>query len=156
MRKFFEFVIFDTDTERRVLRFYPGTTHVHGFDDVPPKSWKDVYKVYLSFDVIHKDKEYNTSKVVYSARWDECSALDAVAETLLDPSLLEKPVQEVWALGYATQWIIVPRESSTLITMYPMNGGLGYTFIVCTDRLAELGNTINEYLAMALENSEGI
>ena len=156
MRDYFEFQIFETEYERRVLRFYPKTTHVHGFHDEAPKTWDRVYKIYLSFDVVHFDKYLDTSKVVYDARYDESSSLEAVADTIMDPSFLKKPVQEILALGYATQWILVPGETSTLISMYPLNGGAGYTFIVFNERLAELAKIIKEYMALALENSEGI
>lgn len=156
MESYFEFEIFETDNERRVIRFYPKTTHVYGFEDEPPKTWDKVYKVYFSFDVIHFDKYLETSKVVFNARCDECSALDTVAELLMDRSFLADPVTEIGALGYATQWVLVPRGNYVLIVMYPLNGGVSYTFSVHEDRLLELAKIISEYLVCALANSEGI
>ena len=156
MKKFFEFKFYEDEWERRTIRFYPKTTHVHGFDDDPPKTWDEVYKTYLSFAVLHFDKEASKVRAAYSARCDECSALDLLATTLIDGSFLSDPVTEIWALGYATQWILLPREEVSLITMYPMGCGSGYTMRIRNDNLRGFAAVINEYLDYSLAHSEGI
>lgn len=50
MKKKFDFVLDDDPgINRTILRFYPRHTHVHSFNDDPPKSWEEVYKVYYSW-----------------------------------------------------------------------------------------------------------
>ena len=39
--------------DKKVLRFYPRQSNVHGFDDEPPTTWKGVYKTYMTFAVLH-------------------------------------------------------------------------------------------------------
>ena len=157
MRKFFEFVISEDEFERRVMRFYPKTTHVHGFGDEPPKTWDRVYKTYLSFAVLCFDKEYKKANVEYSARWDECSGLNTIAYWLEHMDSFTEPFLHLKVLGDATQWILTPHgDDRTIFTLYPMYQGSGCTFYLDNDRLHEFAGTINEYLEHSLQHSEGI
>lgn len=45
MERKFDFVIHDDAFSRDILRFYPRRSHVHGYTDEPPTSWKAVYNL---------------------------------------------------------------------------------------------------------------
>ena len=53
MKNKLDFII-DEDSRiyRKIFRIYPKSTTIHSFDENPPKTWKDVYKVYYSFAII--------------------------------------------------------------------------------------------------------
>ena len=157
MRKFFEFQFYEDEWERRVIRFYPKTTHVHGFDDDPPKTWGKVYKTYLSFSVLHFDMESGKAHVAYNARWDECSGLNDLAYWLEHPGANTEPVFHMRVFGDATQWVVLPwGESFKLVTMYPLHAGKSYVFWLKNDQIPEFVKVITEYLDYSLAHSEGI
>ena len=53
MKNKLDFII-DEDSQiyRTIFRIYPKSTTIHSFDENPPKTWKEVYKVYYSFAII--------------------------------------------------------------------------------------------------------
>ena len=157
MRKFFEFVISDDEFERRVMRFYPKTTHVHGFGDEPPKTWDEVYKTYLSFAVLYFDKEYKKATVEYSARWDECSGLNELVNWIENKEKFDEPFMHLRVFGDATQWIIIPFGPDRVVfTLYPIYQGSGCTFFLDNEQLSEFAEVINTYLEHSLKHSQGI
>ena len=52
MKRKIDFVFEDEGRWRKVFRFYPRRSHVHGFDDKYPKNWKEVYKVYYAWSLL--------------------------------------------------------------------------------------------------------
>lgn len=91
MKKHFDFVLGDDPgLDRTIFRFYPRSTHVHGFYDDPPKNWEEVYKVYYSWAIIKQYYEYRNddsgtkivpedSVVLLDFGCDECSMLPDLA-----------------------------------------------------------------------------
>lgn len=157
MRDFFEFTLYEDEWERRAIRFYPKTTHVHGFGDEPPTKWERVYKAYLSFAVLHFNKETGKAHVAYDARWDECSGLNDLAYWLEHPGANTEPVFHMRVLGDATQWIVMPwGDDCKLVTMYPLHTGKSYVFWLENEKIQEFVKVINEYLEYSLAHSEGI
>ena len=157
MMDFFEFTLYEDEWERRAIRFYPKTTHVHGFGDEPPTKWERVYKAYLSFAVLHFNKETGKAHVAYDARWDECSGLNDLVHWLEHPGANTEPVFHMRVLGDATQWIVMPwGDDCKLVTMYPLHTGKSYVFWLKNDQIPEFVKVINEYLDYSLAHSEGI
>jgi len=76
----------DAKGKKLVFRFYPRGSHMHSFDDKPPKTFQDVYKVYYSWAIIDYSYNYkNNIKVaerVFYMSCDECSALCDLASAI--------------------------------------------------------------------------
>lgn len=82
MKKKFDFVLSDDPGfNRTIFRFYPRRTHVHSFNDDPPKTWEEVYKVYYSWAIIRQYYNDNNkivpekSMVLFEVHCDECSEI---------------------------------------------------------------------------------
>lgn len=60
-----------------IFRFYPRQPHCHSFNDKPPKTHDDIYKVYFSYAVWQKWE--NAMKLLWESGCDECSAMEDVS-----------------------------------------------------------------------------
>lgn len=47
-----DFVLKERNGYRLIFRFYPKQSHCHSFNDKPPTSWNEVYKVYYSYAIL--------------------------------------------------------------------------------------------------------
>lgn len=86
-----DFVLKERNGYRLIFRFYPKQSHCHSFNDNPPTSWNEVYKVYYSYSILEEyddihyltntestDHDWNVRKV-FEETCDECSIIDEVA-----------------------------------------------------------------------------
>lgn len=126
MKRKIDFVFKDDGRWRKVFRFYPCRSHVHGFGDDCPKSWKEVYKVYYTWSLLWQDRwdeneEWNTS-VLLEVKSDECSALTYLKDCI--SSLKPGESKNAYALGGAN-WRVtfVPGDIKRHVRTY-------YEFIV--------------------------
>lgn len=60
-----------------IFRFYPRQSHCHSFNDEPPKTYDDIYKVYFYYAVWQKWE--NAMKLLWESGCDECSAMEDVS-----------------------------------------------------------------------------
>ena len=65
--------------EELTFRFYPEKSSCHGFDEEPPKTWEEVYKVYYWYDILETSRYAICPKVVFDSKCDECSILDEIS-----------------------------------------------------------------------------
>lgn len=82
-----DYIIEQSDDRRLIFRFYPRHSSCHSFDDEPPKSWSEVYKVYYSYAVI-KQWKFNPedqweSDIIFYEHCDECSEIYEVGQRCL-------------------------------------------------------------------------
>ena len=88
MKKKIDFIFEDSGNNRKIFRFYPRRSHVHGFDDECPKNWKEVYKVYYAWSVIWQyrwDDSYEwDSRTCFEMECDECSELVYLKDHILN------------------------------------------------------------------------
>ena len=79
-QKHLDFVLRDDDYRKIVFRFYPRSSHMHSFDENPPKSLDNVYKVYYSWGILQYWKDdngaYEPAERLFYMYCDECSALE--------------------------------------------------------------------------------
>ena len=87
--KHIDFIIEKTDDHIVKMRFYPQHSHCHGFYETPPKDWNEVYKVYYSWSILesHKgfikdDEMWTAFEPVFEMKWDECSAITYLPDTI--------------------------------------------------------------------------
>lgn len=61
MKKEWDYILKEDKYSITLLRIYPNQTRVHSFGNKPPKTWKQVYKVYYSWSIIKQYKDSNGS-----------------------------------------------------------------------------------------------
>lgn len=77
-----DFVLYEDEFYRIVFRFYPRLSHCHSFDEEPPKTYKDIYKVYFNYAIICQylvDGKFESSEQIWNSDCDECSIIDEIA-----------------------------------------------------------------------------
>lgn len=78
-----DYILEEKNNQRLIFRFYPRRSSCHSFNENPPKSWNEVYKVYYSYAVIRQYKfkyDYEwESFVIFEETCDECSIINEVA-----------------------------------------------------------------------------
>jgi len=92
-----DFILNERRGYRLIFRFYPKRSSCHSFNENPPKSWNEVYKVYYSYAILEEyddlhyfeDDKYSETehdwnvKQVFDESSDECSCIDEVGFTCL-------------------------------------------------------------------------
>ena len=120
-----DFVLNEQDDKRLVFRFYPRQSNCHGFGNEPPKSWKEVYKVYYAYSILKQykrndDDNWADTDIVFECECDECSIVDEIAYIC----------QEL-AKGNVSKTVTRFNESVELEYLdreiYPMGMGVGWT-----------------------------
>ena len=49
-----DFILNERRGYRLIFRFYPKRSSCHSFNENPPKSWNEVYKVYYSYAILEE------------------------------------------------------------------------------------------------------
>ena len=175
MKRKLDFVIYESDTYRMTFRFYPKKSHCHSFNDEPPKTWLDVYKVYYSWTILEQWKNENgdieKTIVLFTAHCDECSVIDEISARC---NLLSRRIEQVkrkngdenykikvlnrecYPMGMGISWIIrKTRNKSYIFEVWNFSNN-GFRFELPHKRIKEFG----EYLLMCcnymLEHGEPI
>ena len=175
MKRKLDFVIYESDTYRMTFRFYPKKSHCHSFNDEPPKTWLDVYKVYYSWAILKQWKNENgdieKTIVLFTAHCDECSVIDEISARC---NLLSRRIEQVkrkngdedykikvlnrecYPMGMGISWIIrKTRNKSYIFEVWNFSNN-GFRFELPHKRIKEFG----EYLLMCcnymLEHGEPI
>ncbi len=168
-----DFVIMENDYRKIIFRFYPRSSSCHSFGDEPPKSWKEVYKVYYHYKVISIWKEYDEHTVLFDSNVDECSVIDEIAnriKLIVSGTTIYKGVtkdgdsfsiklldNEVYPFGDGVSWIISKRSRQKKydITMFDSNN-IGYRFVLTQDKLKDFGEYLNECCEYMLAHGDPI
>lgn len=166
MKRKLDYIIESDDDCRLIFRFYPRSSSCHSFNEEPPKSWGEVYKVYYSWAILIQffDEEgaIRCTKTVYSDDFDECSRIDEIATRCKYLSKGEEKVElehqgdkytidlldtNVIPIGMGTTWKISKREYndidyghhiSYLFEVWGYNEQ-GYRFYIPQEKIKEFG-----------------
>lgn len=127
MKKRIDYIFNEEENERKIFRFYPRQSHVHGFGEECPQSWDEVYKVYYSWKIIHQFRDNKNSEwesdTVFEMSFDECSALGEIPYKTKSLKFGEETF--FGAMGYGADWIIHYYEGDRRFSPKPY-----YNFIV--------------------------
>ena len=168
MRKqHFDFIIDKCDGfDKKVLRFYPRQSNVHGFNNQPPNAWEDVYKTYMTFSVLHYwendyvEGEYEKPYELFNYYYDEGEGLRVLREVLSEIVTDEsKDEYTITPLGDGIDWEINKDKRNNdcyIFTMINSESGLCYRFRLEQNRITEFYNVLNSFLEHMLEHSVGI
>lgn len=181
-----DFIIWEEKEERLIFRFYPRRSSCHSFNEKPPKTAKDIYKVYFSYAILEQNRwnENNPweTERVFDCYCDECSIIDEVAYICKELSegktscevehhnekytvqFLDRPI---FPFGYGVEWTIKRKEVNygdwdkpnmkLLYTFYLFDyRDIGYRFNVTEDRLNEFGDYLQECCDYMLEHGDPI
>lgn len=157
--------------DKKVLRFYPRQSNVHGFDDEPPTTWEGVYKTYMTFAVLHyyedddNEGKYETPYELFSYYRDEGEGLRYLREVLSE-MITEECQNEynITPFGDGIDWEIykddryVDKEGNNMYIFNMINGYSGqcYRFRLCKEEIKEFYNVLDDFLEHMLEHSVGI
>lgn len=176
-----DYILHQNKNTRTIFRFYPRQSACHSFNDDPPKSWSDVYKVYYSYKIIKQWKfdpaDQWKSETVFSESCDECSIIDEIAERCLlladghetfereDGEIIQLLDKEVFPFGMGTSWKITKNETYdhddnvkhirytfTLFDYF----GKGYRFMLPQENIRSFGEYLKKCCEYMLAYGEGI
>ena len=165
-RKRFDFIIEDTGWHRDIIRQYPKKTHVHGFSDTPPKTWRQVYKTYYSWCIMRQyygddgKIEPHSTVITFPMYFDECSAFPFL------PRCIEKVLgtgepQQARPLGQpGAEWRIARRrrgdEEVYDFEVFENYYNKGYRFSLSKEAACGLCTWLDEVNDYAMSRSEPI
>lgn len=169
MKRKIDFIFNEKENERKILRFYPRSSHVHGFGDECPHAWNSVYKVYYSWAVHHQSKwtkgEEWGSDVVFDCGFDECSALGCIPDII--SSLKPGETANADPGGDGTSWSITHNREQIIceeytipphyeITLWLTYRNTGYRFKLSYDEAQRFSDYIKNVQDYMLAHSEPI
>lgn len=166
-----DFILNETDDEIIVFRFYPRQSKCHSFNDIPPKSWSEVYKVYFSYRIFKRYKDDNYTKTLLDVPCDECSEIKEMSSRIgyivqgkkslsvwcgEEEYIIKLLNNEVFPIGYGVSWIINELSSEEYsVTMWKYNN-TGYRFVLDKDKLKKFGEYLNECSEYMLAHGDPI
>lgn len=175
-----DFVLEENDLWKTVFRFYPRRSSCHSFGDEPPKSWKDVYKVYYNYRVIRVYKDDNSYEVLYDSHCDECSIIDDIGHRCLlladgyetfereDGERIPLLNEKIIPFGMGADWTITKRictthnwdeddEVAIYYTFMLFNwNNIGFRFTLTSDKIKAFGEYLLECCEYMLEHGDPI
>lgn len=157
--------------DKKVLRFYPRQSNVHGFGEEPPTTWKGVYKTYMTFAVLHyyedddDEGKYERPYELFSYYRDEGEGLRYLREVLSE-MITEECQNEynITPFGDGIDWEIykddryVDKEGNNMYIFNMINSHSGqcYRFRLCKEEIKGFYNVLDDFLEHMLKHSVGI
>ena len=172
-KKRLEFILDDNKYRKLVFRFYPRSSTCHSFNDQPPKSWEEVYKVYYHYKIVKVWKSDHEQKLMFNSGCDECSIIDEIANRIKlitegytvykgktrDGDEFSIPLldDECFPFGDGVSWTIskctAPDKYS--IALYDYDN-IGYRFTLTKEKLAEFGQYLESCCEYMLAHGDPI
>lgn len=177
-----DFVIEEHNDEKIVFRFRPRSSSCHSFGNEPPKEWKDVYKVYYSYQILFYGNA--TCEIMYDEYCDECSVIDEVAARCKLLSEGKKQVtiirkdefdedetrtikllnDEMHPIGDGTSWFIrldpkrrtMSRQRLYEISLFNGYTNVGYRFWLTKEKIGEFGKYLESCCEYMLAHGDPI
>lgn len=168
-----DFILKEDYNSKIIFRFKPRESTCHSFNEVPPKTWDEVYKVYYSYEIFltYKDEDNLTLKL-FDEPCDECSLIDSVAvackrlsegkqtfSITRDDKTITKFLlnNEIRPLGSGVSWIIRPSTNKDKYEISLHNYfNVGYRFWLSKEQIGEFGDFLNECCEYMLKHGDPI
>lgn len=157
-----DFTIDKNEDFETIFHFFTRDSRCHSFNDDPPKTWKDVYKVYYSWSITQNmlgmDDEVVESEVLIDVVWDECSRLTDLSDCIRDMIYNKKENIYLAPLGQpASEWHIDRIANDTLLfTVWEDPRDTGYRFRLSDETAEEFAQFLDEVNQYMLEHGVGI
>ena len=168
-----DFILKENNHYKIIFRFYPRSSTCHSFNDEPPKSWKEVYKVYYYYKIIkiYKDEERGFyHQILFDSGYDECSAIDEVAARCKhlaeDKEMVVKEVngkkyfvellnKEIITYGEGVFWTIKKSGRYFIFYMFSYDN-IGFRFYLSKEQTKEFGEYLDYCCEYMLANGDPI
>lgn len=180
MKQKLDFIIYDEQDEQLVFRFYPRRSHCHSFNEKPPQSSEEVFKVYYAYSILkqwkREDGSIECTEVMYEESFDECSVIDTVSECCekLSNGITEEERHlklrnkdysrlvhycdtEYYPLGDGTSWLIHPSTKQSMFKIEVWSSDdKGFRFWLSKEKLKQFGEYLNMCCEYMLKHGEPI
>lgn len=167
MKRNFDFIISKEEGfDKKVLRFYPLQSKVHGYDDESPKEWKEVYKTYMSFSVLHyyedyeSDGKYERPYELFSFYRDEGEGLIRLRDILFEIIFENnKETYNILPFGDGIAWELSRDKGNIdgfMFNMVNNSNGQCYRFYLKKPQIKEFYEVLTNFLEYMLKHSVGI
>lgn len=167
-----DFIIYEDNSEKLIFRFYPRQSRCHSFNEEPPHEWKEVYKVYYHYSIIHMWKDDNFHEILFDSRCDECSVIDEVAYRIKlisegnttwnvkvpltgENHTVQLMNEEIDSFAMGVTWLIRQERSNYVLHLWDWQHK-GYWFSLNKDKFKEFGEYLNECCEYMLAHGDPI
>ena len=135
--------------------FSPTRSHLHSFNENPPKDWNEVYKVYYSWQIVEVFE--GEPEVLFNMEVDECSCLTDLAYYIRDILYYNAKHHTIRSLGQpGSEWIIKADGSIIHFEIWQDPSNQGYRFWLTRDRAEEFAKFLDQINKYMLEHGEPI
>lgn len=156
------FVLKEGQFSKLIFRFLPQLSSCHSFDDNPPKSWQEVYKVYYAYEIVEQwsDEDQNNEGVWFSTSFDECSVIDTVADFIGHLDWKSFCSQTFMPYGDGVQWKLQKRRHpyqglGIKFELWKRNN-MGYRMFLPEERCIAFAKFLNDCCEYMLAHGEPI
>lgn len=175
MKKRIDFIIEENEFSTTIFRFLPRQSHCHSFDENPPKSWNEVYKVYYAYKVFRRWKNNNHVEELFSCYFDECSIIRSISKNIEHIANGENFIlltdydknysipllkQEVKPCGDGVSWTINKKKTFDNKELYEIvlwkYNEIGFRFYLESKNFKLFGEYLNNCCKYMLEHGEPI
>ena len=150
--------------EEIIFRFHPITSHVHSFDEFPPKTWEEVYKTYYDWEIfIHSLDKDAMDVSLFEISCDECSTLPSLAR-VIKKVIREQTSDFLLPMGWpSAEWQLEYREGNNIFvgdgivfTVFENSYNRGYKFFLENERALGFCDYLDCVNAYMLSHGEPI
>ena len=174
MKRKIDFILNEGCYERYIFRFHPRISHCHSFNDNPPKSWSEVYKIYFSYSIVYqqldKEGQVKRDKTIWSVDCDEDSLFDTVAyacDRISKGLYYEIRGEDEWryflnytytSFGHGVSWRIEEVEENYPLYRFLMtkSNGVSYVFYLSDEKAADFGQFLTHCCDYMVKHGEPI
>ena len=177
MVKHLDFMLYSDSDKRIKFRFYPRRSHMHSFNDLPPKNFEEVYKTYYSWAIFtsyndafdSEEPSWSLWEKIFDIKYDERSSLeflgDVIRKAINEGERTEYIAYSLpgaeWTIKYRRcDWCFADNEEvqsdSLLFIVFDYYTDKGFRFglnIKESEAFAEYLDHVNQYM---LEHGEAI
>lgn len=176
MQKYNDFMLMHDNNVQLLFRFKFSQSHMHSFDENPPKTYGDVFKVYYSWEILRSindswtdEPNWQPFQAIFSFRCDECSALTSMSWIIRHVIRYKKKRQEVnsfgqpasdWELEYKKGWegldSGISQKDQLLFKVWNNSSDLGFRFWLDIQTALKFSDFLDECNQYMLEHGEPI
>ena len=154
------FILEEDKFSKLIFRFLPQLSSCHSFNDNPPKSWQEVYKVYYAYEIVEQwfDEGQNNEDVLFSTSFDECSIIDCIGNYLIENTPIVGKVKETcMPFGAGVTWELSKTEDSDdMQFVLWKHNNMGYQFWLPQEQCRNFGQFLIDCCEYMLAHGEPI
>lgn len=156
-----DFILHENEFSKLVFRFLPELSHCHSFNEQPPKSWNEVYKVYYAYEIV---EQWNYGGFIdeftrFAAMPDECSIIDRVANFIEHFEEWSFDHETFTPMGDGVQWKVrkdsFKNQQGFAFELWDYNN-MGYRMFLPEEKCIAFAKFLNDCCEYMLAHGEPI